>query len=127
MSRNDRLSCPQARERIEASLEGTLPASEGQRLEGHLAECSACVTYLARTRRAIALTREAVLPAVPDGAPNPAETEALLGMFRARGHHGAPVRLADVPLGIARQRAAEGDHIAYLAASEAELDASAGF
>lgn len=120
------MTCPEAIERIEAILDGTLPASERADVEAHLAVCPACAAQLARARAAIELTRASVLAAA-EGAARQGDADALLRMFRAHGHHGPHARVADVPLGILSHRAAEGDHIAYLAETEAEVEASAGF
>jgi len=120
------VTCPEATERIEAILDGTLPPSERAQIDAHLAGCPACAAELARSRAAVELTRASVL-AASEGSHSHGESEALVQMFRAHGHHGTSPRVADVPLGILSHRAAEGDHIAYLAETEAEIEASAGF
>ena len=120
MSRDVGLTCPEARARIEAYLEGALGKEERARVEAHLASCSACAAHVTRTAVLGGATGQS-------SGQTAKETEHLLGLFRAHGHHAGPARRAEVPLGISRHRAAEGDHIAYLASSEAEIDAAAGF
>ncbi|HEY7250830.1 MAG TPA: MEDS domain-containing protein, partial [Methylomirabilota bacterium] len=48
-------------------------------------------------------------------------------MFRARGLHRSEKPDRDIPLGLGRELAAPGDHIAYFWESEREFDATAGF
>jgi predicted anti-sigma-YlaC factor YlaD len=49
----DELSCKELVEIVTEYLEGTLPASERQRFEDHLAGCEGCRNYLNQMRHTI--------------------------------------------------------------------------
>src|SRR5262249_8065391 len=56
-----------------------------------------------------------------------AERDRLLDLFRTRGLHHRGSRGRSVPLGVAGEFAAPGDHISYFWESENEFDAATGF
>jgi hypothetical protein len=58
---------------------------------------------------------------------NGAERDRLLDLFRTRGFHHRGPGERSVPLGVAAEFAAPGDHISYFWESEGEFDAAAGF
>ena len=71
------LTCRELVELVTEYLEGSLPAAERLRFEGHLAECPYCQTYLAQMRRTIALVSK-----LSETTIDPAVEEELLQCFR---------------------------------------------
>jgi anti-sigma factor RsiW len=51
----EELTCKELVELVTDYLEGTLPASERERFERHLADCDGCTNYLAQMHRTIRL------------------------------------------------------------------------
>ena len=70
--------CRQAVEAVTAYLEGTMPARDHARFEGHLADCPHCTAYVEQIRETIALTG-----AIDPESLSPEAQDALVGVFMA--------------------------------------------
>src|SRR6266545_7054732 len=71
------MACQELVEVITAHLDGTMDAVDRHRLEGHLAECPGCRTYLEQMRTTVRLT--GMLP--PETLP-PSRRQGLLDAYR---------------------------------------------
>jgi hypothetical protein len=109
---------------VTAYLEGALPPQERERFEAHHRGCPACRTRVAQVRLVVSALGRLQPFASEDLS---AENAKVLELFRTRGLHRREPRERDIPLGLGRERAALGDHIAYFWESEREFDAVAGF
>jgi anti-sigma factor RsiW len=75
---NDEMSCRELVEVVTDYLEGKLPDADRVRLETHLAECPACVEYIAQMRETIDALGELPGPESLD----PRTERELLDAFR---------------------------------------------
>jgi len=73
----DDLTCQEFVELVTDYLENTLPLSEKNRFEAHMAQCSGCTNYLDQIRKTIRLTGALSEDNIP-----PAARDELLGIFR---------------------------------------------
>ena len=124
------MTCEELAELVTAYLDGALPPEERARFEGHRQACPVCETHVAQVRLTVAALgqlRPAADAPLSGDAHRSAESQRRLDLFRARGLHRPQPRVRDIPLGLGRELAAPGDHIAYFCESEAELAAAAGF
>ncbi len=71
------MACKELVEAITAYLDGTLPDTDRERLENHLAECPHCTEYLAQMRQTIAR-----LGTIDETTLSPGTREQLLTAFR---------------------------------------------
>jgi anti-sigma factor RsiW len=71
------MACVELVELASEYFDGALPVEERERLEGHLASCSACIEYLRQLRDTTRVARRIALEAVPAGA-----QERMLAAFR---------------------------------------------
>jgi len=118
------MPCRELVELVTAYLDGALSRGDHERCEEHWRTCPGCRTYLAQMQLIIGslgrLRRREV-------GENGAERDRLLDLFRTRGLHRRGPRERSVPLGIAGELVAPGDHISYFWESGHEFDAAAGF
>jgi DcmR-like sensory protein/putative zinc finger protein len=115
------MTCQELEERVTAYLEGGLPPDERDIFEAHLRGCRQCSAYLSQVRQTVAALGQ-LRPSGPSSA-----DPRTLELFRTRGLHASPPHVRDIPLGLGNDRAARGDHIAYLWESEGDFEAIAGF
>jgi MEDS: MEthanogen/methylotroph, DcmR Sensory domain/Putative zinc-finger len=118
------MPCQELVELVTAYLDGALSPADRERCEAHWRTCPGCRTYLAQMRLVVGSLGQLGRGEV---AENPAERDRLLDLFRTRGFYDRGPRECTVPLGIAGEFAAPGDHISYFWESEGEFDAAAGF
>jgi anti-sigma factor RsiW len=76
------LTCQELVELVTDYLEERLPAAERARFEAHLADCSACRTYLEQMRQTVQ-----ALGMLPEDSLSPAARDALLAAFRDWQRH----------------------------------------
>ncbi len=118
------MPCRELVELVTAYLDGALSRGDHERCEAHRRTCPGCRTYLAQMQRVVgSLGQLRHREVEEDGA----ERDRLLDLFRTRGLHNRQPRERSVPLGMAGELAAPGDHIGYFWESEREFDAAAGF
>jgi len=73
------LDCRALVETVTDSLEGTMPASERVRFEGHVLGCPGCASYVEQMRETIRVTGRLRNGSLPSGL-----RESLLEAFRNR-------------------------------------------
>lgn len=118
------IPCRELVELVTAYLDGALSRSDHERCEEHWRTCPGCRTYLAQMQLIVGSLGQLRHREVEE---NGAERDRLLDLFRTRGLHSRGPRERSVPLGIAGELVAPGDHIGYFWESEDEFDAAAGF
>ena len=118
------MTCHELVELVTTYLEGALPPQEQERFEAHRQGCSDCQTHVAQERLVVSTLGHLQSSADDDLSSEPGR---ILELFRTRGLHRREKRDRDIPLGLGRELAALGDHIAYFWESEREFDATAGF
>ena len=118
------MSCRELVELVTAYLDGALSRGDHARCEAHWRTCPGCRTYLAQMQLVVSSLAQVGRREVEE---NGAERDRLLDLFRTRGLHNREPRERNVPLGMAGEFAAPGDHISYFWESEHEFDAVAGF
>jgi hypothetical protein len=122
MAPTAKLACRGLVEAVTDYLENALPAAERARVEGHLAECPPCRTYLEQMRLTIRATGRLAEESIS------AEARArFLEVFRGIDAGRSDGRAARIPLGIGEACVASGDHIAYFWESDADFEAGVGF
>ena len=117
------MPCRELVELVTACLDGALLAGERARCDEHLRTCAGCRAYRAHMEALVGGLGELHREQEEDRA----EKAWLLHLFRTRGHHNRAPRKRTVPLGVADELAAPGDHIGYFWEHEQELDATADF
>jgi MEDS: MEthanogen/methylotroph, DcmR Sensory domain/Putative zinc-finger len=117
------MPCRELVELVTACLDGALLAGERARCDEHLRTCAGCRAYRAQMEALVGGLGELHREQEEDRA----EKAWLLHLFRTRGHHNRAPRKRTVPLGVADELAAPGDHIGYFWEHEQELDATADF
>ena len=118
------MTCHEIAELVTTYLDGALPPEERDRFEIHRQGCPGCETHVAQVRLTVAALGQ-LRPSAHE--PLSAGSEKIRELFRARGLHRREPRVRDIPLGLGRELAAPGDHIACFWESERELEAMAGF
>jgi hypothetical protein len=118
------IPCQELVELVTAYLDGALSPADRERCEAHWRTCPGCRTYLAQMQMVVDALGQLGRREVGE---NGAEKDRLLDLFRTRGLHHRGPRERSVPLGVAGEFAAPGDHISYFWESEGEFDAAAGF
>jgi hypothetical protein len=118
------MTCHELVELVTTYLEGALPPEEHDRFEAHRQQCPGCRAYVSQLRLTVSSLGQLQSSAEEDLS---AEQGRILELFRTRGLHRREPRDRDIPLGLGRELAALGDHIAYFWESEGEFDATAGF
>ncbi len=118
------MPCRELVELVTAYLDGALSRGDHERCEAHWRTCPGCRTYLAQMQLVVGSLGQLRRREVEE---NSAERDRLLALFRTRGLHNREPRERSVPLGMAGEFAAPGDHISYFWESEHEFDAAAGF
>lgn len=112
------MNCRELTERVTDYLEGALSPAERNRLETHLAGCAGCQGYFDQMRQMVGALRRLADEPVPAAA-----REKLLQAFRQ--HPPTPKR--NIPLGIADERVAAGDHLAYFWESDEDFEQAVSF
>jgi hypothetical protein len=105
-------------------LDRALSPADRERSETHWRTCPGCRAYLAQMQLVLGALDQLGRRERPVNA---AERDRLVELFRTRGFHHRGPRERTVPLGVADQLAAPGDHIGYFWESAGELEAAAGF
>jgi hypothetical protein len=118
------MPCQELVELVTAYLDGALSPADRERCEAHWRTCPGCRTYLAQMQLVVGSLGQLGRREVGE---NGAEKDRLLDLFRTRGFHYRGPRERNVPLGVAGEFAAPGDHISYFWESEGEFDAATGF
>jgi anti-sigma factor RsiW len=118
------MTCHEIAELVTTYLDGALPPEERDRFETHRQGCPGCETHVAQVRLTVAALGQ-LRPSAHE--PLSAGSEKIRELFRARGLHRREPRVRDIPLGLGRELAAPGDHIACFWESEREFEAMAGF
>jgi hypothetical protein len=118
------MPCQELVELVTAYLDGALSPTDRERCEAHWRTCPGCRTYLAQMQFVVGSLGQLGRREVGE---NGAEKDRLLDLFRTRGFHYRGPRERSVPLGVAGEFAAPGDHISYFWESEGEFDAATGF
>ena len=118
------MTCHELEERVTAYLDGALPPEKRDRFEAHLRRCSGCQAHVSEVRVVVSTLGQLAEASTGEDVRAPGR---ILELFRTRGLHRQGTRERDIPLGLGRERAALGDHIAYFWESEQEFDAAAGF
>ncbi|HXJ78988.1 MAG TPA: MEDS domain-containing protein [Candidatus Methylomirabilis sp.] len=118
------MPCREFVELVTAYLDGALSSADRERCDAHWRNCPECRAYLAQMQLVVGSLGQLRRREVEE---NGAERDRLLDLFRTRGLHNRESRERSVPLGMAGEFAAPGDHISYFWESEHEFDAAAGF
>ena len=118
------MTCREVMREVTAYREGALSPGDRERFEAHCGACPNCRTFLAEWQ-----TMVGALGRLEDRETSATEAGVtrLITLFRERGHHRAGPRNPGIPLGLAGELAAPGDHIVYLWETEEELVATTGF
>jgi hypothetical protein len=124
MTPSPHMTCQELSDGVTAYLDGALSRAERDRFEAHRRACADCQAHVEQVRLMVSSLGQLQSPAGEDLG---AEQTRILELFRTRGLHRRGKRERDIPLGIGRERAALGDHIAYFCESERDLEAAAGF
>jgi hypothetical protein len=118
------MRCRELVELVTAYLDGALSPADRERGEAHWRTCPGCRTYLTQMQLVVGALGQL---GRREAGVNAAERDRLLELFRTRGFHRRGPRERSVPLGVAGEFAAPGDHISYFWESEGEFDSAAGF
>ena len=118
------MPCRELVELVTAYLDGALSSADRTRCDAHWRTCPGCRTYLSQMQLVVGSLGQLRRREVEEIG---AERDRLLDLFRTQGRHNRESRERSVPLGVAGEFAAPGDHISYFWESEREFDAAAGF
>lgn len=119
------MPCRELVELVTAYLDGALSRGDHERCDAHWWTCPGCRRYLAQMQLVVGSLGQLRRREVEENGA--AARDRLLDLFRTRGLHNRERRERSVPVGMAGEFAAPGDHISYFWESEHEFDAAAGF